>query len=226
MQAHGRAANALKGIVVLPRAEHPGELPEEPDTLGMSTKDRETAVAEYKMATDRYWRMNSIYAPQKEKIDDTKVQIAQDLLSLRVKFEVKQFLEEHKGADALYSDNVDLTALCAWIQEACLHVGGRDNREIKKEAKELKQALDAEGSMLKHETLEDLLHRCKAMMVRYNASFTAEPDKLTDEDMVDIFQTALDTERYGEYKVYLENRRRRKPRVNATAAQIERSFSG
>ena len=52
MQAHGRAANALKGIVVLPRAEHPGELPEEPDTLGMSTKDRETAVAEYKMATD------------------------------------------------------------------------------------------------------------------------------------------------------------------------------
>ena len=159
MQAHGRAANALKGIVVLPRAEHPGELPEEPDTLGMSTKDRETAVAEYKMATDRYWRMNSIYAPQKEKIDDTKVQIAQDLLSLRVKFEVKQFLEEQKGADSLYSDNVDLTALCAWIQEACLHVGGRDNREIKKEAKELKQALDAEGSMLKHETLEDLFHK-------------------------------------------------------------------
>ena len=59
---------------------------------------------------------------------------------------MKQYLEEQKGADALYSDNVDLTALCQWIQEACLRVGGRDNREIKKEAKELKQALDTEGA--------------------------------------------------------------------------------
>ena len=88
MQTQGRVANALKGVEVLPRAEHPGELPEEPDTNGMTTKDRETAVAEYKMAADRYWRMNSIYAPQKEKLDDGKVQIAQDLLSVRVKFDL------------------------------------------------------------------------------------------------------------------------------------------
>ena len=53
MQTQGRVANALKGVVVLPRAEHPGELPEEPDTYGMAAKDREPAVAEYKMATDR-----------------------------------------------------------------------------------------------------------------------------------------------------------------------------
>jgi len=221
MQTQGRVANALKGVVVLPRAEHPGELPEEPDTYGMAAKDRETAVAEYKMVTDRYWRMNSIYAPQKEKLDDGKVQIAQDLLSVRVKFEVKQYLEEQKGADALYSDNVDLPALCQWIQEACLRVGGRDNREIKKEAKELKQALDTEGSMFKHETLEDLFHRHKSVQNTYNAAFPLEQDQLNDEDMVEIFHRALDPERYGEYKVYLENKRRQKPRSNATEAQLE-----
>ena len=221
MQTQGRVANALKGVEVLPRAEHPGELPEEPDTNGMTTKDRETAVAEYKLAADRYWRMNSIYAPQKEKLDDGKVQIAQDLLSVRVTFDLKQYLEEQKGADALYTDDVDLPTLCQWIQEACLRVGGRDNREIKKEAKELKQGLDTEGSMYKHETLEDLLHRCKSVQNTFNAAFPSEHDQMGDEDMVEVFHRALDQERFGEYKVYLENKRRQKPRANATQAQVE-----
>ena len=221
MKTQGRVANALKGVVVLPRADHPGELPEEPETVGMSVKDRETAVADYKMATDKYWKMNSIYAPQKEKLDDGKVQIAQDLLSVRVKFELKQYLEEQKGADALYSDDIDLPTLCQWIQEACLRVGGRDNREIKKEAKELKQGLDTEGSMYKSETLEDLLNRCKLVQNTYNAAYPSEHDQLQDEDMVEIFHRALDQERYGEYKVHLENKRRQKPRSNATEEQRE-----
>ena len=98
---------------------------------------------------------------------------------------------------------------------------GRDNREIKKEAKELKQALDTEGSMYKHETLEDLFHRNKSVQNTYNAAFPLEQDQLNDEDMVEIFHRALDPERYGEYKVYLENKRRQKPRSNATEAQVE-----
>jgi hypothetical protein len=118
-------------------------------------------------------------------------------------FEVKQYLEEHKGAEALYSDNVNLTTLCEWIQDACLRTGRRDNRELKKQAKEQKQSLDTDGSMLMHETLEDLYHRCKSMQVSYNAAYTKDSEKLTDKDMVDIMQNALDPERYGEYKVHL-----------------------
>jgi hypothetical protein len=75
--------------------------------------------------------------------------------------------------------------------------------------------------MLKHETLEDLFHRHKSVQNSYNAAFPLEQDQLNDEDMVDIFHRALDPERYGEYKVYLENKRRQKPRSNATEAQLE-----
>ena len=145
----------------------------------------------------------------------------QDLLSTRVQFEITQYLEEEKGAEALYSDNTTLPTIKEWLQDACLRQGGRDNRELKKAAKEEKQRLDTEGSMLKSETLTDLLHKCKGIQNTYNAAFTSEHEQLKDGDMVDIFHTALDPERYNEYKVYLENRKRRKPRANATDEQIE-----
>ena len=216
----GRVANEFKGIEVKPRAEHPGELPEEPDTASMTAKERETAMAEHKMALDKYWRMNAVYAPQAEKLLDARNQIVQDLLSTRVKFEITQYLEEVKGAEALYSDKTTLPDIKEWIQDACLRQGGRDNRELKKIAKEQKQRLDTEGSMLKSETLTDLLHKCKGIQNTYNAAYTSEHEQLKDSDMVDIFHTALDPERYNEYKVYLENRRRQKPRANATEEQI------
>ena len=60
LAAVGRVANEFKGIEVKPRAEHPGELPEEPDTASMTAKERETAMAEHKMALDRYWRMYAV----------------------------------------------------------------------------------------------------------------------------------------------------------------------
>ena len=216
----GRVANEFKGIEVKPRAEHPGELPEEPDTASMTAKERETAMAEHKMALDKYWRMNAVYAPQAEKLLDARNQIVQDLLSTRVKFEITQYLEEVKGAEALYSDKTTLPDIKEWIQDACLRQGGRDNRELKKIAKEQKQRLDTEGSMLTSETLTDLLHKCKGIQNTYNAAYTSEHEQLKDSDMVDIFHTALDPERYNEYKVYLENRRRQKPRANATEEQI------
>ena len=101
---YGRSANELKGMEVKPRAEDPGEVPEEPDLANMSAKERETATAEHKMALDRYWRMYNIFAPQKEKLLDAKNTIVQDLLTTKVEFVVKQSLEDEKGADVLYAD--------------------------------------------------------------------------------------------------------------------------
>ena len=39
MKEYGRAANEIKGIEVLPRAEHPGDIPEEPELASCQPKN-------------------------------------------------------------------------------------------------------------------------------------------------------------------------------------------
>ena len=53
--------------------------------------------------------------------------------------------------------------------------------------KEERQQFDGEGSQFKTETLEQLVNRAKALQVEYNAVYTAESNKLTDDDMVNMF---------------------------------------